>query len=486
MQPARQRNRALQPVRHAGRAVATWDIIRTAAAGDANNSARRREIVPADGGVSGGVCIVGFIAAALAVGGVVAIILWLGIVALATPTVVYRFGRRVDATSCAFERALSSALATTMVGGNRMTRLEDGAQFYPEMLAAIAGARRSIALECYIFHPGKTGEAFIAALVERARAGVPVRIVLDAVGSRRLRREHVRRLAAAGCEIAWHPRARWRRAHRLVNSTHREILVIDGRLAFTGGAGISDWWATRYDGEPAWRDTMLRVEGPIVASCQAVFAENWLECRGDILSGEEWFPVLEPCGATAAMVVRNTPSYAGSRALFQALLECASHEIRLTTPYFIPDPSFLSALIERARSGVSVTLLVPGRHMDHPWVRLSSRRLFRPLLDAGVRIFEYQPSMIHQKLMVVDRLWSVVGTTNFDMLSFEYLDEINIAVRDEAFALEWQARHDADLAHSIAVRPSWRRPMWETALAWMVWTLAGQRWAVRLQHRLRV
>jgi cardiolipin synthase len=425
------------------------------------------------------------VSAAVTVVAIAAVLLWLGIVALATPTVVYRFDRRFDLASCEFEHALSSALATTMVAGNRMTRLEDGVRFYPEMLAAIAGARRSIALECYIFHPGQTGEAFTAALVERARAGVPVRIILDAVGSRRLRRRHVQRLAAAGCQIAWHPRARWRRAHRLVNSTHREILVVDGRVAFTGGAGISDWWATSYDGQPPWRDTMIRVEGPVVASCQAVFAENWLECRGDIVAGEEWFPPIEPSGTTDALVVKNSPSVAGSRALFQALLECASREIRLTTPYFIPDPSFLSALIDRARDGVSVTVLLPGHRMDHPWVRLSSRRLFRPLLDAGIRLFEYQPSMIHQKLMVVDRLWSVVGTTNFDMMSFEYLDEINIAVRDEAFALELHAQHDADLARSVEVEPSWHRSVWEQGLAWTVWTLAGQRWALRLRGRLR-
>jgi len=425
------------------------------------------------------------VSAAVTVVAIAAVLLWLGIVALATPTVVYRFDRRFDLASCEFEHALSSVLATTMVAGNRMTRLEDGVRFYPEMLAAIAGARRSIALECYIFHPGQTGEAFTAALVERARAGVPVRIILDAVGSRRLRRRHVQRLAAAGCQIAWHPRARWRRAHRLVNSTHREILVVDGHVAFTGGAGISDWWATSYDGQPPWRDTMIRVEGPVVASCQAVFAENWLECRGDIVAGEEWFPPIEPSGTTDALVVKNSPSFAGSRALFQALLECASREIRLTTPYFIPDPSFLSALIDRARDGVSVTVLLPGHRMDHPWVRLSSRRLFRPLLDAGIRLFEYQPSMIHQKLMVVDRLWSVVGTTNFDMMSFEYLDEINIAVRDEAFALELHAQHDADLARSVEVEPSWHRSVWEQGLAWTVWTLAGQRWALRLRGRLR-
>jgi cardiolipin synthase len=227
---------------------------------------------------------------------------------------------------------------------------------------------------------------------------------------------------------------------------------------------------------------MVRVEGPVAARCQAVFAENWLECRGDILAGEEWFPPIDACGMADALVVRNSPSFAGSRALLQALIECAAREIRLTTPYFIPDPSFLSALIDRARSGVSVIILLPGHRMDHPWVRLSSRRLFRPLLDAGVRLFEYQPSMIHQKLMIVDHLWSVVGTTNFDMLSFEYLDEINIAVRDEAFAREARAQHDADLARSVEVSPSWHRSVWEKGLAWAVWTLAGQRWVLRFRR----
>jgi cardiolipin synthase len=418
----------------------------------------------------------------LLLAGLIVVLAWLGIVALATPTVAYRFDRRFDLGSREFENALSSALGARTIGGNLIARLDDGAEFYPEMLSAIAGARRSIALECYIFHPGRTGDAFIAALVERAEAGVRVRIILDTFGSRRLRRHHVQRLAAAGCEIAWHPRARWRRAHRLTNSTHRELLVIDGRVAFTGGAGISDWWAADHKGQPPWRDTMVRVEGPVVASCQTVFAENWLECRGAILAGEDWFPPIDPRGPTDALVMKNSESFAGSRALFQALIECATREIRLTTPYFIPDPSFLAALIDRARSGVAVTILLPGRHMDHPWVRLSSRRLFRPLLDAGVRLFEYQPSMIHQKLIIVDQLWTVVGTTNLDMLSFEYLDEINLAVRDEAFAREARAQHDADLARSVNVRPSWHRSVWEQGLAWAVWTLAGQRWVLRLRR----
>ena len=413
------------------------------------------------------------------------VVVWSGIIALATPTVDYRLDRRFDLASPEFEDAMSSALATRIVGGNRITRLDNGARFYPEMLAAIAGAHRSIALECYIFHPGQIGDAFTEALVERAIAGVHVRIILDAIGSRRLRRRQAQRLTRAGCELAWHPRARWRRAHRLTNSTHRELLVVDGRVAFTGGAGISDWWVIDYRGQPPWRDTMVRIEGPVVTSCQAVFAENWLECRGDILAGEAWFPPLEPCGTIDAGVVKNSLSFAGSRALFQALIECASHDIRLATPYFVPDPSFVSALIERARHGVAITILLPGRRMDHPWVRLSSRRLFRPLLDAGIRLFEYQPTMTHQKVMIVDGLWTVVGTTNLDMLSFEYLDEINLAVRDAAFARDAQSQYDADLASSAEVQRSRHRSRWEQSFAWAVWTLAGQRWILRFRRRLR-
>lgn len=415
----------------------------------------------------------------------IVLIVWSGIVALATPTVAYRLDRRFDLDSREFEAAMASALATTIVAGNRITRIDDGARFYPQMLAAIAGARESIALECYIFHPGRIGDAFVAALVERAAAGVHVRIILDAFGSRRLLRREAGRLVRAGCEVVWHPRARWRRAHRLTNSTHRELLVVDGQVAFTGGAGIADWWVTDYRGQPPWRDTMVHVEGPVVASCQAVFAENWLECRGDIIAGDKWFPPIEPCGTTDAAVVRNSLSFAGSRALFQALIECARYDIRLTTPYFVPDPSFIAALVERARQGVSIIILLPGTHMDHPWVRLSSRRLFRPLLDAGIRLFEYQPSMIHQKLMIVDHLWTVVGTTNLDMLSFEYLDEINLAVRDTAFAHDARLQHDADLARSVEVRPSWHRPAWEQAAAWAVWTLAGQRWIAGLRRHPR-
>lgn len=414
--------------------------------------------------------------------GLIVVAVWLGIIGLSTPTVVYRLDRRFDLASGDFEAAVANALGATLVGGNTITRLDNGSNFYPRMLADIAGAKHSIALECYIFHPGAIGASFVDALAERARAGVTVRIVLDAIGSRRMSRRHLKPLVDAGCEVAWHPRARWRRIHWLTNSTHRELLVVDGRVAFTGGAGISDWWASGRKGAPPWRDTMFRVEGPLVASCQAVFAENWVECRGDILAGEKWFPALGERGTTAAAVLKHSPSFSGSRAMFQALIECASREIRLTTPYFVPDPSFVSALIERARSGVAVTILLPGHHIDHPWVRLSSRRLYRPLLDAGVRLFEYQPSMIHQKLMIVDGLWAVVGTTNLDMLSFEYLDEINLAVRDAAFAAGARAQHDADLQCSVEVSPSSDRPVVEKAVAWAIWTLAGQRWVLRLRR----
>jgi cardiolipin synthase len=345
------------------------------------------------------------------------------------------------------------------------------------MLEAIRSARRSINLECYIFHPGRTADRFIAALTERAAAGVPVNIVLDAYGSREFR-PHLPRLQVAGCRVEWHQQRLWRQLVNLSNRTHREILVVDGRVAFTGGAGVSDWWSDPLKCSRPWRDMMVRVEGPIVASIQSVFAENWLQCHGEILSGDEYFPRLEPVGQSSGFIVRSLPSAAASRVLLQTAIACAGREIRLATPYLLPDRYLTDALVERARGGVSIALLVPGECQDHPTVRIGSRRLLRPLLEAGIRVYEYQPTMLHQKLLVVDGLWSIVGTSNVDNLSFEHLDEINLAVLDRQVAAGLAARFDADLRESVLVTlESWRRrPLWEKAAGQILWVLAGYGW----------
>jgi cardiolipin synthase len=266
---------------------------------------------------------------------------------------------------------------------------------------------------------------------------------------------------------------------RLNNRTHREILIVDGRVAFIGGAGIADWWHRDHArGQPAWRDTMVRVEGPVVAALQGVFAENWLECCGEILTGRDFFPPLGAAGASGAMVVRSSPSDRAtvSRVTFELLLEGARRDVRISTPYFLPDRPFRRALRATARAGVGITVLVPGRWTDQRWVRIASRRNYRELLEAGIRIFEYAPSMTHVKALIVDGRWSVVGTTNVDNRSFEHNDEVNLLVEDAALAARLNEDFDRDLAQAAEVTiERWEaRPWWEKLVGPVAWILERQ------------
>jgi cardiolipin synthase len=292
-------------------------------------------------------------------------------------------------------------------------------------------------MECYIFQGGKIADRFVDALAERARNGVNVTIVVDAIGSFNLWGRPVERLRAAGCRIESYQRMRWYSLHRINNRTHRELLVIDGNVAFAGGAGVADWWAFPNDGHPRpWRDTMIRIEGPVVAALQGVTAENWLECCGEILTGPDFFPDLQPCGETTAFVVKSSPSdrATASRVTFQLLIEGADQAVRISTPYFLPDRALRRALLEMSKRGVSVTVILPGRATDQKWVRLASRRMWGHLLRGGIRIFEFRDAMTHAKVLIVDNLWVVMGTTNIDNRSFEHNDEVNVALRDPAVA----------------------------------------------------
>jgi cardiolipin synthase len=289
----------------------------------------------------------------------------------------------------------------------------------------------------------------------------------------------MRRLRDAGCKLNFYQPMAWYRLHRINNRTHRELLVIDGSLAFIGGAGIADWWM-----EPQgrrrrpWRDTMARVEGPVVAAIQGVTAENWLECCGEILTGPDYFPALERCGDTTAFVIKSSPSdrATASRVTFQLLLEGADHSVRISTPYFLPDRALRRALVQMAERGVEVTVIVPGRHTDQHWVRLASRRMWGQLLQAGIRIFEFEESMMHAKVLLVDDLWAVLGTTNIDNRSFEHNDEDNIAMRDPAVAARLLADYQRDLDASTEVTlERWRRrPLWEKIVGPFVWILERQ------------
>ncbi|HXE80156.1 MAG TPA: phospholipase D-like domain-containing protein [Vicinamibacterales bacterium] len=408
-----------------------------------------------------------------------AFLIWFILVALFTPALNYRVRKELPVGSEDFVHVLQTVCQAAIQHGNRIEVFTNGERFYPAMLEAIHGAQQTVTAEWYILDKGTVPGLFVDALAERAQAGVLVTIVVDALGSARLPKASRERLKEAGCRLERYQPITWYRLARLNNRTHREILVVDGRTAFVGGAGIADWWHREHaKNQPSWRDTMVRVEGPIVSAIQGVFAENWLECCGEILTGREFFPRLEPVGDSSAIVVRSSPSDRAtvSRVTFELLLEGARREIRISTPYFLPDRPLRRALRETVRRGVSVTVLVPGPLTDQKWVRIASRRNYEELLEAGVRIFEYGPAMTHVKALIIDRRWSVVGTTNIDNRSFEHNDEINLLVEDPAVAERLNEDFERDLSESTEITlERWRaRPLWETLIGPVVWILERQ------------
>src|SRR5262249_33302034 len=294
---------------------------------------------------------------------------------LLTPGINSPLAERTSVHHEDFLYTIQSTCQAALHHGNRVTILTDGEAFYPAMLDAIRSAKRSINMECYIFHDGGVATQFIDALSERARNGVNVTIVVDAIGSFTLWGRPVARLRAAGCRIASYQAIRWYSLSRLNNRTHRELLIVDGSVAFAGGAGVADWWVEPHGGHArAWRDTMARIEGPIVSAIQGVAAENWLECRGEILTGRDFFPDLRPCGETTAFVVESSPSdrATASRVSFQLLIEAADETVRISTPYFLPDRALRRALVAMATRGVRISVIVPGAHTDQHSVPLAT------------------------------------------------------------------------------------------------------------------
>ncbi len=407
-----------------------------------------------------------------------AFIVWLIFVLLFAPHIPYHIEADVDARSRHFVQVLESTLQTTVTHGNRVEVLTDGDQFYPAMLADIRSARESINLECYIFKDGGIARQFIEALSDRARHGVRVTIVLDAIGSFGTFRRVSRPLQDAGCRVEPYQRITWYRLGRLNNRTHRELLVVDGRVGFVGGAGVADWWVAGQRGKPAWRDMMARVEGPLVSDIMGIVAENWLECCGEILTAPDTFKPREARGGVSGFALKSSPAdrSTASRVLFQTLVEGANESVAICTPYFLPDKAFREAFIRTAQRGVAIRVVVPGPHTDQRWVRLASRRMFGPLLRAGVRIFEYEPGMTHVKSLVVDRLWSAIGTTNIDNRSFEHNDEVNVVFRDAGVAARVLADVERDVACSREVTlDAWQqRPLWEKLIGGVAWILERQ------------
>jgi cardiolipin synthase A/B len=300
-------------------------------------------------------------------------------------------------------------------------------------------------------------------LSERARAGVRVHVMLDWVGSNRIDESLVQMMVEAGVRaVRYHP-LRWFNVGRLNNRTHRKILVIDGRVGFTGGVGIADNWLGHAEDPEHWRDSHYRLEGPAVAHMQAAFIDNWMETCGEVLHGDAYFPALEAVGSHPAQVFRSSADDGSESVRLMYLLAIASAErsVRIANSYFVPDTLAVRTLVEAQRRGAQVELIVPGRHIDQKLVRRASRALWGALLEAGVAIYEYQPTMYHVKVAVVDEVWTSVGSTNFDNRSFRLNDEANLNVLDADFARA-QARmleEDKGRARRITLE-EWRRRPW--------------------------
>ena len=364
-----------------------------------------------------------------------------------------------------FARELGVLLGPAFVGGNSGKVLVNGDETFPAMLAAICDAHASITFESYIYWSGDIGKAFADAQSERARHGVKVHVLLDWVGSAKAEQTLLDEMLAAGVRIRkFHP-PHWSQLGRLNNRTHRKLLVVDGRIGFTGGVGIAPQWTGHAQDPEHWRDTHFQVEGPVVAQLLATFLDNCVKVTGQVLNGADYFPALAPAGNAFAQVFNSSPAGGSESMQLMYLLSftAASRSIDLSAAYFVPDELTSNALVEAMKRGVKLRIVVPGPHIDSETVRSASRARWGPLLASRAVIAEYQPTMYHCKVMVVDGLLVSVGSTNFDNRSFRLNDEATLNIIDAAFAARQTEIFEEDLGRSRRVSfAEWReRPLRE-------------------------
>jgi len=357
----------------------------------------------------------------------------------------------IDLTDPHSQTVVAALADASIATDNRVEVLTNGQVFYPAEQDDMRGARTSIHVEVYIFWGGTVADQFIEILVDRARAGVEVRLLVDGFGSAGIGiwRRRLRALRSAGCEVAFYHPFTPRLLDQINIRTHRELMIVDGRTAFVGGAGIADHWMFKTRGEP-WRDMMIRIEGPAVNPVQGIFAEDWLEASGEALTDPVLFPMIPPAGDTQALVINSSTRGRSSQTqvLHRLLLVSARESITIATPYFLPDAGVRGEIISASRRGVHVRILTVGVHTDLPLLRAGGQRVYGELLEAGVEIFEYEPGMFHVKMFVVDDLWAVIGTTNFDNRSFMINDEVNLAVSDRRFSRRLLEDVERDLENS--------------------------------------
>ena len=368
-------------------------------------------------------------------------------------------GEEIDVASDAFLAATEAITNAPIAFGNSIELFINGDEIFPAMLETIAEAQRSLNLLTYVYWRSEIGRTVAAALCDRARAGVAVNVLLDAIGCSSIEPAVVRDMEQAGVTFAHFRPPKPYAVRRLNNRTHRKLVVADGEVGMTGGVGIADQWTGDAQDSDHWRDTHVRVRGPVVRSLQGAFAENWLEATGNVLVGSEYLPDLAPIPDGVAMqVVRSSASVGDTNveALFYLAIACARTRLNMTTAYFAPRPAFTEALSAAARRGVSVRLLVPGPNIDKEVVRQAGRAVYEQLLSAGARIYEYQPTMLHAKTLTIDGAWSTVGSVNFDNRSFQLQDECSLCVHSSPFATMLDERFERDLAHASEIaRHQW-------------------------------
>lgn len=368
-----------------------------------------------------------------------------------------------------FLHAMGVLLGPPVLEGNRYRVLVNGDRIFPAMLASIRAAKETINFETYIYWSGAIGKEFADALAERARAGIKVHMLVDWVGSQKMEESLVAEMKAAGVEIEKYHPLHWLHLGRLNNRTHRKLLVVDGRVGFTGGVGVAEQWSGDAQDPEHWRDTHFQVEGPVVAQMQSVFMDNWIKTTGAVLHGVDYFPAIAPLsGGGVAQVFSSSPSggSASMELMYLMSITAAKRTIRLSSAYFVPNEVAVATMVEAMKRGVKLQIITPGEHTDTETVRAASRARWGDLLAAGAEIHEYQPTMYHCKVMIVDEFMVSTGSTNFDDRSFRLNDEANLNIYDASFAAEQVAIFAADLAKSRRITlAEWQnRPMKEKLL----------------------
>jgi cardiolipin synthase len=412
------------------------------------------------------------------------LLLAMGSCASPPPREHYRVKHLYSTSDPQFERTMNNLLGPSLVSGNDVVTLCNGDEIFPAMLKAIRSARRSIDFETYIYWKGEIGRQFAEALAERARAHMAVHVILDWQGTRKLDQTSLQLMKNAGVEVAEYNPLRlyqpsfWYRPTRLNNRTHRKLLIIDGKMGFTGGVGIADEWGGNSQDLKHWRDNHYRVEGPVVAELQAAFLDNWLRTNGSVLHGNDYFPPLSGAGSYKAQTFKSSQrgGSESARLMYLMSVSAASKTVRLASAYFVPDKLAIDTFLEAAGRGVKIEIIVPGRHIDQQVVRRASHNKWPKLLAAGIRIYEYQPTMFHCKYLIVDDRWVSVGSSNFDSRSFRLNAEANLNVLDSNFAAKQIKVFEQDKARSreITLEMLKRQPIWDKVLNKAVTPLTPQ------------